>query len=261
MSLFTTEITSDKIASDNPLHHRLLSAYVFSQKYIRGDVLELGCGEGRGIDIILKKSKSFTAIDKIKSVIEKLSLKYEDDIFISSNFPPLSDIEDNSFDTVISFQVIEHIKDDAKYISEIERILRPGGIALITTPNIKMTLTRNPWHEREYTSEELNNLCSRYFYQVDILGISGNSKVIKYYNQNLESVKRFKRLDIFNLEKALPNFIYRIPYEFLNRINRNNLQNNDNDLVSDITYRDYKLVNDDPNNLDLFFILRKKLDE
>ena len=258
MSLFTTEITSDTIASDNPLHHRLLSAYVFSQKYIRGDVLELGCGEGRGIDIILKESKSFTAIDKIKDVIEKLSLKYRDNVFISSNFPPLSDIEDNSFDTVISFQVIEHIQDDTQYISEIERILRPGGVALITTPNIKMTLTRNPWHVREYTSEELNNLCSKYFSKVDVLGISGNTKVIEYYNQNLESVKRFKRLDIFNLEKNLPNFIYKIPYEFLNRVNRNNLQSNDNELVSAITYKDYELVKDDPNNLDLFVLLKKK---
>jgi len=257
MSLFTTEITSDTIASDNPLHHRLLSAYVFSQKYIRGDVLELGCGEGRGIDIILKESKSFTAIDKIKDVIEKLSLKYRDNVFISSNFPPLSDIEDNSFDTIISFQVIEHIQDDTQYISEIERILRPGGVALITTPNIKMTLTRNPWHVREYTSEELNRLCRKYFSQVDVLGISGNSKVIEYYNQNLESVKRFKRLDIFNLEKNLPNFIYKIPYEFLNRINRNNLQKNDNELVSDITFKDYELVKDDPNNLDLFVVLKK----
>tara|TARA_Y200000002_G_C22682539_1_gene664677 strand:+ start:2945 stop:3718 length:774 start_codon:yes stop_codon:yes gene_type:complete len=257
MSLFTTEITSDTIASDNPLHHRLLSAYVFSQKYIRGDVLELGCGEGRGIDIILKESKSFTAIDKIKDVIEKLSLKYRDNVFISSNFPPLSDIEDNSFDTVISFQVIEHIQDDTQYMSEIERILRPGGVALITTPNIKMTLTRNPWHVREYTSEELNRLCRKYFSQVDVLGISGNSKVIEYYNQNLESVKRFKRLDIFNLEKNLPNFIYKIPYEFLNRINRNNLQKNDNELVSDITFKDYELVKDDPNNLDLFVVLKK----
>lgn len=258
MSLFTTEITSDKIASDNPLHHRLLSAYVFSQKYIKGDVLELGCGEGRGIDIILRKSKSFTAIDKIKDVIEKLSSKYKDNVFISSNFPPLSDIEDNSFDTIISFQVIEHIQDDTQYISEIERILRPGGVALITTPNIKMTLTRNPWHVREYTSEELNNLCRKYFSQVDVLGISGNTKVIEYYNQNLESVKKFKRLDIFNLEKNLPNFIYKIPYEFLNRINRNNLQSNDNELVSAITYKDYELVKDDPNNLDLFVLLKKK---
>ena len=163
MSLFTTEITSDKIPSDNPLHNRLLSAYILSKKFISGDVLELGCGEGRGIDIILKKSKSYTAIDKIKSVIDELSLKYKNNNFSASNFPPLDEIQDNSFDTIISFQVIEHINDDELFISEIKRILRPEGIALITTPNIKMTLTRNPWHIREYTSKQLRDLCKKYF--------------------------------------------------------------------------------------------------
>ena len=257
MSIFTTEITSDRILSDNPLHHRLLSAYVFSKKYISGNVLELGCGEGRGIDVILKKCKSYTAIDKIKSVIDELSLKYKKNNFSASNFPPLKRIQDNTIDTIISFQVIEHINNDELFVSEIKRILRPGGIALITTPNINMTLTRNPWHIREYTSKQLRDLCEKYFSSVEVYGISGNEKVIKYYNQNLDSVKRFKKLDVFNLEKHLPNFIYKIPYEILNRMNRNNLKKNDDKLVSSITYKDYKLVKDSPTNLDLFLVLRK----
>ena len=166
MSIYTTEITSDKILSDNPLHHRLLSAYVFAEKYISGDVLELGCGEGRGIDIILKKSKSFTAIDKISEVTERLSRKYPNEKFISSSFPPLKNIENESFDTLISFQVIEHIKNDKLFIKEIHRILKPGGKALISTPNISMTLTRNPWHVREYTSQQLFDLASRNFKKI-----------------------------------------------------------------------------------------------
>ena len=73
MSIFTTEITSEKLVSDNPLHNRLLSAYCFAEKYLNGNVLELGCGEGRGVEIILRNSKSFTAIDKIKEVITNLT--------------------------------------------------------------------------------------------------------------------------------------------------------------------------------------------
>ena len=120
-----------------------------------------------------------------------------------------------------------------------------------------MTLTRNPWHIREYTSKQLRDLCEKYFSSVEVNGISGNEKVIKYYNQNLDSVQRFKKLDVFNLEKRLPNFIYKIPYEILNRMNRNNLKKNDDKLVSSITYKDYELVKDNPTNLDLFLVLRK----
>ena len=257
MSIYTTEITSDKILSDNPLHHRLLSAYVFAEKYMSGDVLELGCGEGRGIDIILEKSKSFTAIDKISEVTERLSRKYPNEKFISSSFPPLKNIENESFDTLISFQVIEHIKNDKLFIKEIHRILKPGGKALISTPNISMTLTRNPWHVREYTSQQLIDLASRNFKKIIMKGINGNDKIKKYYDDNKKSVMKFKRLDIFNLEKYLPNFLYKIPYEFLNRMNRNKLQANDNSLVSSITTNDYSLENDNPKNLDLFLILEK----
>lgn len=257
MSIYTTEITSDKILSDNPLHHRLLSAYVFAEKYISGDVLELGCGEGRGIDIVLKRSKSFTAIDKISEVTERLSRKYPNEKFISSSFPPLKNIENESFDTLISFQVIEHIKNDKLFIKEIHRILKPGGKALISTPNISMTLTRNPWHVREYTSQQLIDLASRNFKKIIMKGINGNDKIKKYYDDNKKSVMKFKRLDVFNLEKYLPNFLYKIPYEFLNRMNRNKLQANDNSLVSSITTNDYSLENDNPKNLDLFLILEK----
>lgn len=257
MSIYTTEITSDKILSDNPLHHRLLSAYVFAEKYISGDVLELGCGEGRGIDIILKRSKSFTAIDKISEVTERLSRKYPNEKFISSSFPPLKNIENESFDTLISFQVIEHIKNDKLFIKEIHRILKPGGKALISTPNISMTLTRNPWHVREYTSQQLFDLASSNFKKIIMKGIYGNDKIKKYYDDNKKSVMKFKRLDVFNLEKYLPNFLYKIPYEFLNRMNRNKLQANDNSLVSSITTNDYTLENDNPKNLDLFLILEK----
>ena len=110
-------------------------------------------------------------------------------------------IENESFDTLISFQVIEHIKNDKLFIKEIHRILKPGGKALISTPNINMTLTRNPWHIREYTSQQLFDLASRNFKKIIMKGIYGNDKIKKYYDDNKKSVMKFKRLDIFNLEK------------------------------------------------------------
>src|SRR5688572_25667092 len=70
MAVFTTEITSEQITSDNPIHQRLFKAYVVALDYIHGDVLEVGCGEGRGISLMLDRIKSFTAVDKIKPVLD-----------------------------------------------------------------------------------------------------------------------------------------------------------------------------------------------
>ena len=71
--------------------------------------------------------------------------------------PPLA-FAANSFDFVISFQVIEHIKQDVELVREVKRVLKPGGKFIVTTPNAPMSLTRNPWHVREYTAEQLQNL-------------------------------------------------------------------------------------------------------
>src|SRR5688572_28636289 len=179
MSIYATEITSETEASDNPIHHRLLKAYVIAQDYVSGDVLEVGCGEGRGIRWLIEKSKSFTALDKIEEALQKLSAQYPQAKFISGNFPPFA-VPADSYDVVISFQVLEHIRNDEFFLREIHRVLKPGGLALITTPNRPLSLTRNPWHEREYTGIELLDLAKKCFPQAVMKGVSGNDKVMRY---------------------------------------------------------------------------------
>jgi 2-polyprenyl-3-methyl-5-hydroxy-6-metoxy-1,4-benzoquinol methylase len=255
--VFTTEITSDQIASDNPIHQRLLKAYVVAVDYVHGDLLEVGCGEGRGVGILIEKSKTFTAVDKIKAVVEELQQKYPAGKFISMNIPPLSTLQSNAYDCVVSFQVIEHIQDDKLFLKEIHRVLKPGGVALLTTPNRKMSLTRNPWHIREYLAIELRNLAMKIFASVEMKGITGNGKVMAYYEQNKESVERITRWDVLKLQYRLPAAILRIPYEILNRWNRKRLQSSDNKLVRDIKHQDYLVVSDAENALDLLLIVKK----
>lgn len=255
--VYTTEIASEEIPSDNPIHQRLFKAYVVAEQYMDGDVLEVGCGEGRGFDVLIPKARSFTAVDKIKPVIDRLQKKYPKARLASMNIPPLTGLADNSFDRVVSFQVIEHIQDDALFLQEIHRVLKPGGIALITTPNRRLSLTRNPWHIREYLPEELNQLARRFFTQTEIKGISGNEKVMTYYEQNKKSVRRIARWDIFNLQQKMPARLLRIPYEILNRWNRNALQSNGSELVRSIRHSDYKVTEDPTLALDLLLIATK----
>lgn len=255
--IFTTEITSEQIPSDNPIHQRLLKAYVIARDFTEGDVLEVGCGEGRGIELLIQRAKTYTAIDKIEDAIAKLRVKFPAGKFYSGNIPPLVQFEDRSFDRVFSFQVIEHIENDRLFLSEISRVLRPGGIALLSTPNRPMSLSRNPWHVREYTAGELTALAQPFFTRVEMKGVAGNEKVMAYYDRNKKSVTRMMRWDVLDLQHKLPASVLRLPYEILNRVNRNRLRNHADALVSAIRHEDYLYTDNPEQALDLFLVARK----
>jgi len=254
--IYTTEITSDQLASDNPLHQRLLKPYVVADQWVKGDLLEVGCGEGRGIQRLLPAITSYTAIDKIAAAVDELKAKYPSGKFVAGNLPPLP-FPDAAYDAVVSFQVIEHIRDDRAFLKEIHRVLRPGGVALITTPNRAMSLSRNPWHIREYIPAELARLASGIFPSVEMKGISGNDKVMEYHEKNRAAVKRMMRWDVLNLQYRLPAAVLRIPYDILNRLNRNRLHQGADSLVTGITHEDYFLTSHPEKALDLFLMVRK----
>lgn len=256
MSIYTTEITSDELSSDNPIHQRLLKPYYWVKETVYGEVLELGCGEGRGIDILAHVVKKYVGIDKNGTVIDDLNIKYPDYIFKRTVFPPI-DEDDNRYDFVISFQVIEHIKKDRLFLEEIKRVLKPGGNAILTTPNIKMSLSRNPWHIREYTSQKLTDLAGRIFGEVSIKGITGNEKVMQYYDKNRRSVRNIMKWDVLNLQYRLPACILKVPYEIMNRLNRNKLQKHHDQLVTGITHNDYLVTENTEDALDLVLVLKK----
>lgn len=219
-------------------------------------MLEVGCGEGRGIDLLLPNVNSYAAIDKIEGAIMSLKQKYPSCRFVAANLPPLP-YPDASFDSIVSFQVIEHIEDDRFFLSELFRVLRPGGTALITTPNRPLSLSRNPWHIREYTADELRSLASSIFSAVEMKGVTGNQRVMDYHERNRASVNRLMRWDVFDLQHRLPASVLRVPYDLMNRFNRNRLHQASDSLVSSITQEDY-LITDQPEiALDLFLIARK----
>lgn len=257
MTYATTEITSAEILSDNPVHQRLYFPYEMASKIINGKVLELGCGWGRGVEKLIDSCDHFTGLDKNEPLIKALSEKYPQSYFNTVDLPHLTEFQDNTFDYIVTFQVIEHIQDDHKFLEEAKRVLKPGGKILLTTVNKDYSLSRNPWHIREYRTEELKNLMLKYFKDLDAKGVGGNDKVWEYYEQNKASVRKIMRWDILDLQHRLPSWILRIPYEILNRFNRNILLQQSEGLAAEINWDDHHLSNEPEKCIDYFFVATK----
>lgn len=257
MAVYTSEIASSELVSDNPVHQRLFFGYVAAEKYAKGNLLELGCGTGRGLEILVNAADHYTGIDKNEPLIKEHTEKYPNSKFIDQFMPPLTGIADNSMDTVITFHVIEHIKDDDAFVKEIHRVLKPGGTAIITTPNVEMRVARNPWHIREYTRQGLKSILAKHFGEVEATGICGSPKMMEYFEENRKSVNKTMKWDILNLQYLLPGWILQKPYDYMNRRNREKLVDSNSELASSITVEDFHL---DPNNdqfLDHFMIVQK----
>ena len=230
--------------SDNFVFQRSLLAYHAAAQRIGGDVLEIGTGAGYGIEVVAPHARSFITVDKFAPAAELTR-------------HPHVEFHDRSFDCVISFQVIEHIKQDVELVREVKRVLKPGGKFIVTTPNAPMSLTRNPWHVREYTAEQLQNLLEHEFRSVEALGVAGNGKVMAYYEQNRRSVARITRFDILDLQHRLPRRLLQLPYDILNRINRRKLLKANTDLTSSIRMEDYRICPVSDDCFDLFYVAEK----
>jgi SAM-dependent methyltransferase len=244
--------------ADNYVFQRHLIAYQVAATLISGKVIELGSGSGYGAGILMHPNIiSYLAIDKFPTNfpphIDTTRLTFR-----QMDLPFLKGIDDNQFDFAVSFQVIEHIQDDVNFLKEIYRVLKPEGQLILTTPNLNMSLTRNPWHIREYTPSEMVNILTSIFDKVDVKGLYGNDKVMKYYNANKESVQRITRWDILNLQYRLPRQLLQIPYDILNRLNRKRLHHAQNDLTKDIQATDFYIDTLQDNCLDYFAVVTKK---
>ena len=251
----STVRVSHRDSSDNFVFQRSIFAYYKAAEIVSGDVLEIGTGLGHGVEIISPHTRSFITIDNDDTNLDLSN--YPNVEFHKISAPPIKGIASASVDYVICFQIIEHIRRDFDLMREINRVLRPRGRLIISTPNAKASLTRNPWHVREYTADEFKNFLGSLFYCVESLGVFGSDNVINYLNKNRESVRNITRFDILNTQYWLPRSFLKLPYNLLNRVNRRRLLVENRKLTTSISMSDYYLESVNDSCLDLFYIATK----
>jgi SAM-dependent methyltransferase len=159
----TGERTVPGLAVENYWFRRHEVAYRHCEGLCAGqDVLEAGCGEGYGADLIASVARRVVAVDYDPATVEHVQRKYPRVQAVAANLVALP-MPDASVDVVVNFQVIEHLWDQPQFITECLRVLRPGGVLAISTPN-RITFTPgsdvplNPFHTRELNAAELCEL-------------------------------------------------------------------------------------------------------
>ena len=136
-----------------------------------GDVLEAGCGEGYGADMIAEVARSVIGLDYDELTVAHVRDQYPRVDVRHGNLAALP-LPDESVDVVVNFQVIEHLWDQPQFVRECFRVLRPSGVLLMSTPN-RITFSPgrdtpiNPFHTRELNAAELAQLLVDGGFRVD----------------------------------------------------------------------------------------------
>lgn len=165
------------------VHDRMSNCYFdmigqFAKNTKNKKILDIGCGFGNYTSLFLHSKNSVYGLDIEDNRLNQYkSFKFQ--LYGGLVFPYKS----KTFDVVTCFDVLEHIENDVQMVSEIYRVLRPGGKIFIATPNryrfasiIKMLIRNRDTfpkimqtagiggisiHIREYTAKELYKIFAR----------------------------------------------------------------------------------------------------
>jgi 2-polyprenyl-3-methyl-5-hydroxy-6-metoxy-1,4-benzoquinol methylase len=155
--------------------------YELAMQYLQPgmSVLDVACGDGYGTRMLARKIARMQGAD-----IDPDTIAVAKKLTSSKNV--LYHIEDvtnmtfgaNEFDAITSMETIEHV-DDRAYMKEVYRVLKPGGILILSTPQNRLGhIPVNAVHIREYSLDEITGLCSQYFTVKHVLGIKAGRIIL-----------------------------------------------------------------------------------
>ena len=139
--------------------------YRFARQFVNGKrVLDIASGEGYGLAaLVASGAREGVGVDISEQACQHARSKYGLDVHVgSAEAIPLPDA---SVDVITSFETIEHVPSPQAFLAECQRVLRPGGRLVISTPINETYGTQNPneYHVSEMTEAESVDLIGKYF--------------------------------------------------------------------------------------------------
>ena len=144
--------------------------YLLAAEHVTGRrVLDIACGEGYGSAMLARTAADVTGIDISAEAVAHAGRRYGDFgnlryLQASCDRIPLADA---CCDVVVTFETIEHIHTQQAFVEEIARVLAPGGMLVMSSPNRDEYSTvlghQNEFHVRELDGPELRELLHPHF--------------------------------------------------------------------------------------------------
>lgn len=186
----------------NPTWQRHVAAYAAAARLLPPDseVLDLGCGVGHSFRLLAPRET--VGVD-----ISPEALAGQDRPTVAADMRALP-FASGRFASVLSVHSVEHVPDPDRVLTEVVRVLRPGGVALFVTPN-RLTFGRpdeiiDPYHFREYDPDELRGLCRRFFDRVEISGLFGSERYQELVDEQHATLDRLLRRDPLRARRMVP---------------------------------------------------------
>jgi 2-polyprenyl-3-methyl-5-hydroxy-6-metoxy-1,4-benzoquinol methylase len=174
----TGERTLPDVPAENYWYRRHLVVYKWIAWRVRRlRVIDMGCGEGYGSEVLARCAASVVGVDANPAAHEHARLRYRLQNLRFARALIEDYGEPGSCEAVVLLQTIEHLQDPVAVLQHLHRLLVPGGTAYVSTPNVLTLALRgsshsgNPWHVKEYRHEEFLAQCQSAFPSVALLGL------------------------------------------------------------------------------------------
>jgi len=142
-----------------------LARYRWAAQFASGRrVLDAGCGVGYGSALLaLAGASEVVGVDVAGDILSAAAERMPPGVSLEVGDVTDLDHEEGRFDLVVCFEVIEHLQNPARAVGEFRRVLAPGGLLVVSSPNRDVYPPGNPHHVHEYLPAELEEELARCF--------------------------------------------------------------------------------------------------